>query len=331
MPAAAAAAVTSGSLAAPSSIEYSVCTCRCTKESDGVVLTGAVLLSGRACPPPAKRRATGGEDRQCGRGGGTGLRRYGVEAGGAPILALRTVYSEGLTERVSAPPDRSTKDPLPPPLASSRRVPAGGRSEPAAHRDVRDAGLLVLLPHGAVARSLVETTGAHPGVQLDLLEPEPGGLPVQFGQDGVPVAPAADSGVGRHPADDRPSVPHDQPAGGHHRTRGVPAQDVHRGGVRGVLLDLGRDALLLDEDPGAQGRHLAPVAGRGDRRGGQSRGGPRHCTPRPDGSKRAGTSRKRRSIAAWRTTGRSNEPLCRYSAAITPPSRPVATIPEGPW
>src|SRR5947209_12691166 len=66
MPCSAAALVTSGSLAAPSSIEYSVCTCRCTNESDGALLTG-----GRApqwsCVPDRRliRRATGGEDRRC--------------------------------------------------------------------------------------------------------------------------------------------------------------------------------------------------------------------------------------------------------------------------
>src|SRR3954469_17049244 len=78
MPAAAAAAVTSGSLAAPSSIEYSVCTCRCTKESDGGVLTGGGA-------PQWSRLPVAGEaagDRR-GRpavrtGGGTGLRRYGL-------------------------------------------------------------------------------------------------------------------------------------------------------------------------------------------------------------------------------------------------------------
>src|SRR3954466_955445 len=104
MPAAAAAAVTSGSLAAPSSIEYSVCTCRCTKESDGVVLTGG------GAPQWSRLPATGeaAGDRR-GRPAVRTGRRYGVEAvrvgaGGAPILALRTVYSQGLTERVSPPP-----------------------------------------------------------------------------------------------------------------------------------------------------------------------------------------------------------------------------------
>src|SRR4051812_22821932 len=91
MPCSAAALVTSGSLAAPSSIEYSVCTCRCAKESEGALLTG-----GRApqwsCVPDRRliRRATGGEDRRCGI-------RWAV----TPILALGEVYAEGLTRRVS--------------------------------------------------------------------------------------------------------------------------------------------------------------------------------------------------------------------------------------
>src|SRR6476661_7426031 len=109
MPCSAAALVTSGSLAAPSSIEYSVCTCRCTNESDGLLtstprrrsscpfagLLGwlvrsqarsrvAVLLSGRACP--ADGNSIG--------------RPAGKTRSGGSILALPKVYSEGLTGRV---------------------------------------------------------------------------------------------------------------------------------------------------------------------------------------------------------------------------------------
>src|SRR3954468_16431848 len=62
MPAAAAAAVTSGSFAAPSSIEYSVCTCRCTNESDGLLTGGGTPQW--SCVPGGRElhRATGGED-----------------------------------------------------------------------------------------------------------------------------------------------------------------------------------------------------------------------------------------------------------------------------
>src|SRR3954451_14094902 len=62
MPAAAAAAVTSGSFAAPSSIEYSVCTCRWTNESDGLLTGGGTPQW--SCVPGGRElhRATGGED-----------------------------------------------------------------------------------------------------------------------------------------------------------------------------------------------------------------------------------------------------------------------------
>src|SRR3954465_15146112 len=94
MPWAAAAAVTSPSLAAPSSIEYSVCTCRCTKDSADdvpVLLTGTVLLRG----VPARRGDAGG--RPVGKTGGA---RAGVDGSPGPrralsILALPEVYSEG--------------------------------------------------------------------------------------------------------------------------------------------------------------------------------------------------------------------------------------------
>src|SRR4051794_23331030 len=117
MPAAAAAAVTSGSFAAPSSIEYSVWTCRCTNESEGVLLTGGAAPQGRACP--AGRNSTG--------------RPAGKTRSGGSILALPKVYAEGLTGRVFSHADRSVTS-----------VPSG--KDPA-HRDVHDPGLLVLLPH----------------------------------------------------------------------------------------------------------------------------------------------------------------------------------------
>src|SRR3954465_12504959 len=115
MPCAAAAAVTSGSLAAPSSIEYSVWTCRCANES---VLTGGgapqwSCVPGRRGPRGRDDgQATGGEDRQgCGlgvRGGVGGLLWVGGLLGPwagsgpvPPILAPLEVYSEGLTGRVS--------------------------------------------------------------------------------------------------------------------------------------------------------------------------------------------------------------------------------------
>src|SRR5919205_2409492 len=87
MPCSAAAFVTSGSFAAPSSIEYSVCTCRWTKESE--LLTGGRAPQGVV---PAPRRHSGGRP-----AGKTGVR------GCLSILAPGTVYAEGLTERVSAP------------------------------------------------------------------------------------------------------------------------------------------------------------------------------------------------------------------------------------
>src|SRR3712207_9391764 len=97
MPWAAAAAVTSGSLAAPSSIEYSVWTCRWAKES--------LLTDGRAprwsCVPGRQglRRATGGGDRRA---------RAPARGSGLPqILALDGVYAEGLPRRVSSHADPS--------------------------------------------------------------------------------------------------------------------------------------------------------------------------------------------------------------------------------
>src|SRR5215218_1379144 len=124
MPWAAAAAVTSPSLAAPSSIEYSVCTCRCTKFSaDDVplLLTGTVLLR----VVPARRGDAGG--RPVGKTGGA---RAGVDGpsglhpGAVSILALPRVYSEGPTERVSPRRDRS----LTPAARPSRALGAWSRA-----------------------------------------------------------------------------------------------------------------------------------------------------------------------------------------------------------
>src|SRR3954470_12506656 len=109
MPCSAAALVTSGSFAAPSSIEYSVCTCRCTNESDDGVLTGVGAPHG-SCVPGRRgpRRATGGEDRW------GGARPTGPVPGwsrrrrvGTSILAPAEVYAGALTERVCDPADRS--------------------------------------------------------------------------------------------------------------------------------------------------------------------------------------------------------------------------------
>src|SRR3982751_666132 len=155
MPWAAAAAVTSGSLAAPSSIEYSVWTCRCAIES--------VLLTGGGAPQwscvPGRRgprgrddgQATGGEDRQCCVLGV--LRCVGVllcpSAGSGPvppILAPLEAYSEGLTGRVSS---HRTDPSHPPPYPRAPGRSAVLRQAPA-HGDLADARFLVLLPDGRV-------------------------------------------------------------------------------------------------------------------------------------------------------------------------------------
>src|SRR3954466_7156207 len=139
MPWGAAAAVPSGSLAAPSSIEYSVWTCRCANES---VLTGGgapqwSYVPGRRGPRgPDDGRATGGEDRQCCV---LGVRRcVGVllcpSAGSEPvppILAPLEVYSEGLTGRVSCHGQIHEGPPPPRTLATAPcrgRLRAGGAS-----------------------------------------------------------------------------------------------------------------------------------------------------------------------------------------------------------
>src|SRR3712207_9195499 len=84
----AAALVTSGSLAAPSSIEYSVCTCRCTNESDDGVLTFVGAPHGSCVPG---RRGSGG------RPAGETRRSRGPAggAGGAPCLHQRGLLRGG--------------------------------------------------------------------------------------------------------------------------------------------------------------------------------------------------------------------------------------------
>src|SRR4051794_41817829 len=107
MPCAAAALVTSGSLAAPSSIEYSVCTCRCTNESDGDgVLTGGPAPQ-RACVPG--RRDPAGDRR--GRTGGV----WGGGGGGGPRLPPGAGVPPGVTERGSPPPPPGPPGRAPPP------------------------------------------------------------------------------------------------------------------------------------------------------------------------------------------------------------------------
>src|SRR5687767_12393041 len=223
MPCAAAAAVTSGSFAAPSSIEYSVCTCRCTNDSLlAGLLTWAVLL--RVVPA---RRGDAGR-RPVGKTGGARAGLDGpADAGGPPagavsILALPEVYSEGLTERVSS-------------------------SEPPHHRHVPDPGLEIFVTDGGVPGALVEPPGGDLGVQLDLPDTAQDRLPVQLGEHRTAVPAAAHGGVGRHAADRRAYAVDEQPAGGDDAAGGVAAEHVHRGGVALVLLDLRRNALLVDE------------------------------------------------------------------------------------
>src|SRR4029453_8744440 len=140
MPCSAAAFVTSGSLAAPSSIEYSVWTCRCANES--VLLTGDGAPQWSCVPDRRElRQATGGEDRQ---GCVLGVRLFGLLL---PILAPPEVYSEGLTGRVSS--HRTDPSHAPPGLLL---VPGGlVREEAAPHGDVCDSRLLVLVADGRVA------------------------------------------------------------------------------------------------------------------------------------------------------------------------------------
>src|SRR3954471_17041211 len=143
MPAAAAAAVTSGSLAAPSSIEYSVCTCRCTNESDGV-------LTGTWCSSVVVRARR--------KGTPTGDRRGDTVRGVDPRIAEGLLRGSDRTCLLTPGPLRHMR-------------PARVSGQPAAHRDVDDARLLILLADGRVAGAFVEAAGAHLGVQFDLGDP----------------------------------------------------------------------------------------------------------------------------------------------------------------
>src|SRR6476469_4567176 len=274
MPAAAAAAVTSGSFAAPSSIEYSVCTCRWTNESDGLLTGGGTPQS--SCVPDGRElpRATGGEDTV----------RW-VD----PRIAEGVLRGSDRTCLVT--PDGSV-------------TPASGQSP--AHRDVSDPRLLVLLADSGVAGPLVEAAGGSLGVQLDLGHAAQYRLAVQFGQDGGAVPASPDRRVRGHPADRRRRPRHEQPPGGDHLPRAVPAQHVHGPVVGVVLFDLRRNALLHDEDPRAQGRDLGPVP-----RAGHPGGRRGHASDRPAGSTRDGTRRNRRSMAACSRTGSSSDPVWR--------------------
>src|SRR3954454_11819508 len=116
MPWAAAAAVTSGSLAAPSSIEYSVWTCRCANE-DSADRGLAGLLTG-TCGSSVVVRA-----RPAGTPDG---RPAGETRAGASILALTEVYSEGLTGRVFSQADHGrTPSPHPSQAQGGTRDGAG--------------------------------------------------------------------------------------------------------------------------------------------------------------------------------------------------------------
>src|SRR4051794_41823578 len=116
MPWAAAALVTSGSFAAPSSIEYSVCTCRCTNESDvdGVVTGGRApqgsCVPGRRDPAGDRRGRPAG---LFGRGGALGS----PPREGLPPGAGRNWLAPGGPHGHTPPPPR-------PPGAGAR--PAGG-------------------------------------------------------------------------------------------------------------------------------------------------------------------------------------------------------------
>src|SRR5918998_5465577 len=125
MPCSAAAFVTSGSLAAPSSIEYSVWTCRCAKESDELVTGGRAPQW--SCVPGRQglRRATGGEDRRA----SPPERRLGFD----PDPRTGSCLRRG-SDRTCLIPGG--------PIGHMRPV---RWSQVAPHGDVRDTGLLVLL------------------------------------------------------------------------------------------------------------------------------------------------------------------------------------------
>ena len=96
---------------------------------------------------------------------------------------------------MSRTPDRSVTPSRPP-------------RQPAAHGDVPDAGLLVLLADRGVAGPLVEAAGAHLRVQLDLGRPaqRPPGGAARRGRRRRGRRPRT-GGVGGHPADGRRRPP----------------------------------------------------------------------------------------------------------------------------
>src|SRR3712207_7484902 len=155
----AAALVTSGSFAAPASIEYSVCTWRCTNESDDGVLTGVGAPHGSCVPG---RRGSGG--RPAGKTGGAVLR-------GAGRGVTRSSHHGGLLRGT----DRR--------VSRHRRTDRSHERTP--HRDVGDARLLVDAPDGGVAGPVVEAPGRQLGVQFHLRQAQRDGLPVQLGEDEI--------------------------------------------------------------------------------------------------------------------------------------------------
>ena len=197
-------------------------------------------------------------------------------------------------------PHRRT-DPSHPP-----RPPARQRSR--AHRDVRDAGLLVLLADGGVAGPLVEAPGASPG-RAARPRPRPRRPPrrCSSARTAAPCPrPRAAASAAIRPIAAVPSPREQQPAGGDDAAGVVAAEHVHRGRVarRPARSPAGRPARR--RRPGCAARRPpASRAGRGDRRG-----GPLTPAARPAGQRpAAGTSRKRRSMSACSRTGSSSEPV----------------------
>src|SRR5215203_5198392 len=171
MPCSAAAAVTSGSLAAPSSIEYSVCTCRCANES--VLLTGGGAPQWSCVPRPgcSGRRPVG---KTGGRSGGCVSRVAGVRC---PDPRTRRGLLRG-SDRTCLVTGGPQQDPCPHLSQARGGALQGGASQPPDHRHVDDARLLVLVADGDVTGPLVEAPRRHLGVQFHLGHPAQDGLPV---------------------------------------------------------------------------------------------------------------------------------------------------------
>src|SRR4051812_35112641 len=161
MPSAAAALVTSPSLAAPSSIEYSVCTCRCTKFSEAGVLTlrGAPHGScGRLFPRREQGRrsiwVTGGEGRSVLLAG---------HQGRCTDPRTSAVVLRGSDRTCLGDPDHSvTAVPLFPARDSARRAPASPAQ--GVRRQNRGAGTCSYSssrshPVRLVCRAMVPTCG----------------------------------------------------------------------------------------------------------------------------------------------------------------------------